>query len=265
MHEGNLDFPHAKQNGPDGICVEVLLDRKDLIERITYNAPLTGPHAHWKGPLALACHLVIGMSLSQASELSWEDIYHEVQNLEDEEAFYLVDALEVGDVPFVFLPGLLFQKMKEELYGPKTTVLRSERKENEKLLCRCFGVTDLDIKNYLSSHPDATFEQASLDLSFSSACGSCTEDFQELLPSEIADENQFIPQGERPVVSNLFPAELILKIQECFDESLEEVLFIEELYNKSLTLSCESEIDKTKVQNLLNEKLGIEFEIAVGG
>ncbi|MEE4357785.1 MAG: Fe-S cluster assembly protein NifU [Desulfococcaceae bacterium] len=101
-----------------------------------------------------------------------------------------------------YLGGLPKEKMHcsvmgQEALGKAIACYRGtpiEEKEGE-IVCECFGVTDVEIRNALTSHPLNVVEDITNYIKAGGGCGKCHERIQELIDEVKGKE---VPKEEKP-------------------------------------------------------------------
>ena len=230
-----------------GHVLYLKFDSKDILTSATY----TGAIDTWLGSL---CSLILGKSLFDMTHLStkdWDQAFASDQTFWDlkseiEENFYFA--------PLELLRSALdVYRGREYLY-----------KEPEALICRCFGVRENDILDYIRSTTEPTPEGLAAICKAGMGCRSCvpqiTKCFSQNLPKT---QPRFYKEKPR--------ADWLLEIDDRlarFPEALEWEMEVESFQGTQVTITfkkkvsqAEEEVVSAKLQDFLGEALdaGLSF------
>ncbi len=164
LFDANVSVTH------DGSTLFLRFDSKDNIAAATYE----GHTDIW---MASLCEMLKDMSLAEARQMSfshWELVWKNDQ-------FFWDMKLELGDRTF-FIPLELLHtaidiyRGREDLYH-----------EESPLICRCFGVREKDVLNFIQSAKDVTLEELSKATKAGMGCRSCVPQLKHWLkiPSDV--------------------------------------------------------------------------------
>ncbi|GEM_PF-4688929 len=125
----------------------------------------------------------------------------------------------------VNIPEYLFELALSEYEGRNHNYKNLSSKLSGKLICRCFGVSELQISELLKENPKADLLYVADHLKASIGCGSCKDDVVETISkvknSLLIQEDkgkaldlQFDTEGNRIRPLGLTPSEFVLKVDD---------------------------------------------------
>ena len=220
-------------------------DSKDILTSASY----TGPVDTWLGSL---CSLILGKSLFEMTHLSiqdWDKAYALDQTfwdlkLEIEEDFYFA--------PLELLRSALdIYRGREYLY-----------KEPEALICRCFGVRENDILDYIRSTNGPTLEGLATVSRAGMGCRSCVPQLTKLLSMNL-------PKSQVRFYKEKSRADWLLEIDDRlrrFPEAQEWEMEVESFQGTQVSITfkkkvsqAEEEVVSAKLQDFLGDGLDPEL------
>lgn len=154
--QGRLDFPSVTLRSSTGHEIFLKFTSKDVLTEMTYE----GRKDPWLGAL---CALVAGKTLNQLEELSekdWDQFFQADQVYWDHKAD-TVDAV-------YFLPSELLKASLDKFRGRDYLY-----REPDALICRCFGVREQDVLDYVRSAEEPTPEGLAIVTKAGMGCRSC--------------------------------------------------------------------------------------------
>jgi hypothetical protein len=154
--QGTLDFPSVSLHCFNGPVLHLKFTNKDLLAQIYYQGDIDP----WMGAL---CAVALERTLCDLELITWRDLDLYFQD----DQLYWDFKLELGDLVY-FAP---FELLKAALdkYRGRDYLYRTP----DALICRCFGVREGDIVNYLKGTSDPSVESLALATKATLGCRSC--------------------------------------------------------------------------------------------
>lgn len=144
--------------------LQLKFDAKDLIIEAAY----LGKADPW---LSSLCGLIPGLSLHQASLVDhslWEEAFR------DDQSYWEFRAdLE----KLIFFPALELLRAGLDIYRGRDYLYQ----ESSHLICRCFGVREADVLNFLRTEAEPTLEKLSTQTKAGLGCRSCVPQLKRWL------------------------------------------------------------------------------------
>lgn len=232
------------------ISLYLLIDKRNRVEDISYK--FEGDFNQKKhAEFSFFCEYILGHDAREVLSLEWHIL---LQENEDESR------------RFLFLPAVLYRQLLKKLYYSDAQVL--SWKEGE-LLCRCFGVTQTEIKNKLV-HGEITSLREATDLTMAAAgCGSCAHDVEELISDFCNDlgwhfahpENpRLAKDGSYPYIKNQPPVYWILAL----DEILKDLGVdgeIVDLIGHDLHVKVNGPVAVGEIEKAIKERTSVVFHL----
>lgn len=228
-----------------GHVLYLKFDSKDILTTASY----TGSIDTWLGSL---CSLILGKSLFDMTHLSskdWDKTFASDQTFWDlkseiEEDFYFA--------PLELLRSALdVYRGREYLY-----------KEPEALICRCFGIRENDVLDYIRSATDPTLVGLATVSKAGMGCRTCVPQLTKLLSMNL-------PKGQARFYKEKPRADWLLEIDDRlkrFSEAQEWEMEVESFQGTQVTITfkkkvsqSEEEVVSAKLQDFLGEALDPEL------
>jgi NifU-like protein len=119
--------------------------------------------------------LIIGKTIDEAMKVTNEDIAKYLDGLPEEKMHCSVMGQEALEVAISNYRGVDLKKMEEE---------------GEKIVCKCFGVTDQRIIRVVRENHLTTVDQVTNYCKAGGGCGKCKDDIQAIINEVLAKEQQ---------------------------------------------------------------------------
>ena len=208
--------------------LHIRFDSKDVI----YSASYSGKANLW---LEATCQLLKGMRFSEAVDFSWKNF----DSAYGSEAFYWEQKSEA-------LEQIKFESF--ELLRAALDLYRGREHaydEVSPLICRCFGVRENDVLNFIRSEEVVTIEKLSELTRASMGCRSCLPQLKKLLNLPV--------EPERRLIAGRSKADWILRIDEAlklFPFTKSWKLRPEEFSKNTVIISYEGEVSQTEEESV---------------
>jgi NifU-like protein len=134
--------------------------------------------------------MVKGLTLEEAEKITNEDIADYLGGLPKEKMHCSVMGRDALEKAISYYRG------------------EAEKKVAGKIVCECFGVTDLDIKEAVSEHNLKTIEDVTDYLKAGGGCGKCHENIQAIIDQQIGGI-QIMPRMQKKALTNIQKIKLI--------------------------------------------------------
>ena len=155
IHQRKLENPSASVN-IGSTTFSLRFDSKDTL----LDAGYEGPNDPWLNVLS---HLLPGLSLAQAIEFGWGELE---TRFRDDQFFW---DLRAEENDFVFFRPLEILKAVLDVYRGREYLYR----EASPLICRCFGIRESDVTDFLKTEEAPTLEALSKKTRAGMGCRSC--------------------------------------------------------------------------------------------
>ena len=154
--------------------------------------------------------LIKGMTIEEAAKVSNDDIVAMLGDLPEAKIHCSVMGMEALQAAIANYKGEPnpFEKLGDH---------------EGKLICKCFGVTDLKIIAIAREHKLTRAEELTNYCKAGGACGACLDQIQEILDG-ITREKQEKPAEEKPDFDSLTPVKKVILIQEIIDKEIRPAL-----------------------------------------
>lgn len=194
-HYGALEIPSAQATlKSSSHTLYLKFDSKDILVKASY----TGAEDLWLGSL---CLLVPGKHLSELINLSlnfWDETFRHDQTYWDMKS-------EVSEQ--VIFPVLELLKATLDIYRGRDYLYR----ETSGLICRCFGITEKDVLDYIRTADDPTPEGLGQATKAGLGCRSCVSQISKWLSINA-------PKGQSRFYKERSYAEWLLDIDQKLSE-----------------------------------------------
>ena len=154
--------------------------------------------------------LVKGMTLEEASKVTNRDIVAVLGDLPEEKMHCSVMGMEALQA------AIADYRKKKGLPGGEG--LRNDDHEG-RIVCKCFGVTDVQIRNVARINHLKTAAQITEYTKAGGACGHCLDKIQEIL-DDLNRETAGEGESPKDEFSSLTPVRKILRIQDVIDKEI---------------------------------------------
>lgn len=225
----SLDSPSVSLSTKSGHGLALKFDSKDRVEAAAYN----GPRDIWLGSL---CQLVLGHSLSELLHFnfkSWEETFGHDQ-------FFWDLRTELNDECF-FEPLELLKATLDTYRGREFLY-----KELDPLVCRCFGVREKDILEFLRMNEAPTVEGLSLATKAGMGCRSCVPQMKRWLESQSSHKKPHFYK-EKPVAEWLLEIDYMLS---CFPQCLDWKMEVESFKGHQVLISFDKDVPQVEEEEI---------------
>ena len=210
------------------------LNQKDIVTEAAYS----GKANPWLGGL---CEIIKSRDLQSLLSLSRQDF----DSYFKDDADYWTHREDSSDD--IFAPEIELLKATLDSYRGRDDLYL----EKSPLICRCFGVREDDVRNFLKVEKDPTLEKLSASTKASLGCRSCLPQLKRWLMIEKGDTKERVYKG-KPVADWLLEIDYMLS---CFPQSLEWGMKLESFKNRMVIISY------TKATNQKEaEEVGVELQ-----
>ena len=204
----------------------------------------------WTPFLNTLCLLAKGKKLIEAKKISWPDFFNKDPELKS------------GKLPFFNRPVILLGQLIDQYENLAVQDLCPLNEED--LVCRCFGVSESEVRRVLSDKKFTDLRAIIDETCAGGGCGSCTPQLKDLL-SEDKDQHFsfYCDTGKLPRIDGMTPVEIILKSHDLLSswKDLEKESFeILELKGRCLEIKLSSDLEKS-VEAYLKDNLSREIAV----
>jgi hypothetical protein len=212
--------------------LELRFDSKDIVVEASY----FGKVDPWLGSL---CEMLPGKTLHELSLLdqqSWE------KNFPQDESYWDFRSEMEHEI---FFPALEVLKLALDLYRGREYLYRP----TSPLLCRCFGVREDDVLNFLKSEKEPDLEKLSAATKAGMGCRSCVPQLKRWLAIHSPAQKRFFKEKSY--------ADWLLQIDELlkhFPLSKDWNLQVEGLKNNQVIISYDKDVSQ-KEEEIVTGKL----------
>lgn len=230
LHQSQIENPSVQVTSK--LTAQTLFlkfDSKDVVIKASY----TGAVDPW---LDSMCSIVSGKTLSDMTKLSWRDWD---QSFEHDQTFWDLKAEKADE--FFFTPlellkaGLDTYRGREYLY-----------KESEALICRCFGVRENDVLDYVRSTDDPTPEGLATASKAGMGCRSCVPQLTKWLSIKMPkSQNHFYKEKTR--------AHWLLEIDymlNCFPESADWKMEVKSFQGSQVSITFDKKVSQAEEEEV---------------
>jgi bacterioferritin-associated ferredoxin len=211
----------------------------------------------WLPFFELLGDLLVGSTVSEVSDLSWDNFSESIQDFN----------LDLSK-PFVNLPVAMFDKLLKENLGISKSTDTLKNCSSKNLICRCFSVYSDEIYSIVQENSNADVMTMTNSLEAGGGCTSCADDIETAIV-EARDLYAIVPQNQTEsdfpyAPMGLTPAEFALEIDtylQTWAKSKEVELEIEDVrdYKMKLRLVNQDHEFKSKEIKDLSKNLGIDI------
>lgn len=186
-----------------------------------------------------------------------------------------IDSTHSVQKEFVNIPLLLLRLSLRNFYGDEKSFRELTNVDEQKLLCRCYGVDGHRVENLIMADSTMTLAKVMQDTQATTGCGTCsslikdyiqlTKDYYQLVPGRSVGDggHRFDVLGKRVSPGGQSPFQLLLTVDE-FLKRFGEKIIIKELNGYQLVFDSASDIEGMSVdfiQKALYEEFKIRFQI----
>lgn len=247
-HHGSMETPSVSIKHEDSLyTLHLKFGTKDKIIEASYEGALN----IWFSSL---CSLLISKDLTFTSSMnrsSWE------KHFAHDQAFW--DLWSERNDEVFFLPLELLRAAVDKFQGREYLYLKSSP-----LICRCFGVRESDISDYLKAQQSPTLADLSSKTKAGMSCRSCKPQLQRWLTILDSSQNKKRYFKNRPF------ADWILSIQDKLGElpKHQDWKFeVQSFKEKAVIISYDKEVsqkEEEEASRLLQAYLGAEVDSDLG-
>lgn len=232
------DFTVSLKSETQNQTLYLKLNSKDVITDASYE----GKNDPWIGSL---CQLIIGLPLSEAHTFTlknWQNAFSTDTSfwdfMQDEEDKVFNHATELLRATLDIYRG------RDYLY-----------QESSPLICRCFGVRERDVLEFISGKKDVTLSDLAQKTKASMGCRSCLPELKRYLALN-SSKNKDHYYKEKSLADWLLDIDYMLS---CFPESLEWKMSVESFKGKQVIISFDKKVsqkEEEEVSKRLQDFLG---------
>jgi bacterioferritin-associated ferredoxin len=243
LHNSQLESPSVQVSSKvSGHTLYLKFDNKDVLAKASY----TGPTHPWLGSM---CAIMNGKTLFEMTSLSFKDWD---QAFEHDQTFWDLKAEKSED--FFFRP-LELLKAALNVYRGREYLY----KDSESLICRCFGVRENDVMDYVRSTDDPTPEGLATNCKAGMGCRSCVPQLTKWLSINLPKtQNHFFKEKSR--------AHWLLEIDymlNCFPESADWKMEVKSFQGNQVSIHFDkivSQNEEEEVSVRLQDFLGAALD-----
>ena len=229
----------------DPYTLTIRFNSKDVVIKAGYLGPLNP----WMSSL---CYLIQGRNLSELTEFSWkkwESVFQSDQTFwdhyDEERCKFIHKPLEILKASLNVYQG------REDFY-----------QEESPLVCRCFGVREKEIIDYLQTENNPSLESLGNVSKAGMGCRSCVSQIKRWFLIDEAKKNHRFYK-DRPLVDWLLEIDRVLvKFPKSNDWKMEVSIFkgnqVTILFDKDVT-QREEEITGTELQDFLGRSVDVDL------
>jgi len=156
--------------------------------------------------------IVKGMTLEEAEKVTNKDIVKVLGELPEEKMHCSVMGMEALQAAIANYKGL-------------SNPVSAETNEHEgRIVCKCFGVTDVKIRRVVKENSLHSAEQVTNYCKAGGACGSCLDAIQEIIDGIWKEGGTEKSSDVSDSFDKLSPARKVLKIQEIIEKEIKPLL-----------------------------------------
>lgn len=232
LNRDSLDNPSVKVTlKSTGHTLFLKFDTKDILT----NAKYLGPADPWLGSL---CSIAVGKTLfdlSNADQNFWDKSFQQDQTFWD---------LKNEKIHQFFFPALELLNACIESYRGKEYLF----KEAEPLICRCFGVRENDVLEYVRTTNDPTPEGLATFCKAGMGCRSCVPQLTKWL-SIHTPKTEGRYYKEKPRAHWLLEIDYMLS---CFPEALDWKMEVKSFHGTQVTIEFDKEVSQREEEETAN-------------
>jgi len=221
-------------------------DAKDTIAQTSYS----GANDPWLGAL---CSLIQGMSLNEASDLKWA---HLEKAFGEDQSFWDYKAEEEEHV---FMEAFELLKATVDTYRGRDYLYSDQ----SPLICRCFGVRESDVLEFLQTGEEVTLEALGGKSKAGMGCRSCVPQLKRwLLIHQPPSKEHFYKDRSR--------AEWLLEIDymlTCFPDSEDLKMDVDSFKGSQVVISYDKDLSQAQLEmesKRLQDFLGTSVDDGLG-
>ena len=161
--------------------------------------------------------LVIGMTLDEAAKVTNKDIVAHLGTLPEEKMHCSVMGMEA-------LQAAIADYKKR--HGEAVDEIVEDDDHEGRIVCRCFGITDVKIRKVAKENNLHTAEQITQYTKAGGACGTCLDQIQTILDSLWKEKAEAVPEAEQEKddFESLSVVQKVIKVQSVIDREVRPVL-----------------------------------------
>jgi NifU-like protein len=161
--------------------------------------------------------LVIGMTLEEAANVTNKDIVKHLGTLPEEKMHCSVMGMEA-------LQAAIADYKKR--HGEAVEEVEADDDHDGRIVCRCFGITDVKIRKVAKENDLHTAEQITQYTKAGGACGTCLDQIQTILDSLWKEKAEPAEEKEDSAdeFESLSMVQKVIKVQSVIDREIRPVL-----------------------------------------
>lgn len=215
-----------------GAVLYLKFDSKDILLKATY----LGPEDAWLGSL---CLLAQGKHLKDLISLGWKDFDQTFQNDQ------LYWDLKNEKVDEFYFPALELLNAAVDIYRGRDYLF----KEADPLICRCYGVREKDVLDYIHSTSDPTPEGLATASKAGMGCRSCVPQLTKWLSIHMPKtESRFYK--EKPRAHWLLEIDYMLS---CFPKAIDWKMEVKSFQGTNVVISFDKQVAQREEEDTANE------------
>ena len=206
-------------------------DSKDILTKATY----LGPTDPWIGAL---CALAEGKTLHDLTHLCWKEFD---EAFKDDQTYW---DLKVEKADQFFFTALELLKAGLDSYRGRDYLY----KESEPLICRCYGVRENDVLEYVRTSDDPTPEGLATFTKAGMGCRSCVPQLTKWLSIHMPKtESRFYK--EKPRAHWLLEIDYMLS---CFPDALDWKMEVKSFQGTQVVISYDKKVSQREEEDTAN-------------
>jgi bacterioferritin-associated ferredoxin len=204
-------------------------DNQDVVIKASYS----GQVDPWLGSL---CSIVSGKTLNEMTTLCWKDW---AQTFEHDQSFWDLKSEKEDEF---FFASLELLKASLDTYRGREYLY----KESQSLICRCFGVRENDVLDYIKSTDDPTPEGLATVSKAGMGCRSCVPQLTRWLSIQMP-KTQAHFYKEKPRAHWLLEIDYMLS---CFPEAADWKMEIESFQGTQVSILFDKKVSQAEEENV---------------
>jgi bacterioferritin-associated ferredoxin len=212
-----------------GQTLYLKFNNKDILT----NASYAGPVDPWLGSL---CSIIIGKTMNEITKLSWKNWD---QTFKHDQTFWDIKTDKAEE--FFFAPLELLKAAIDSYRGREHLY-----KEPEALICRCFGVRENDVLDYIRSSDDPTPEGLATASKAGMGCRSCVPQLTKWLSVKM-------PKTQAHFFKEKSRAHWLLEIDymlSCFPEAAEWKMEVKSFQGTQVSITFDKDVSQTEEEQV---------------
>jgi bacterioferritin-associated ferredoxin len=155
---------------------------------------------------------------------------------------------------FLDIPTLILFDLIEEYKGMIAL-------EDERLLCRCFGITSNQVQKILRSNPDLSVQDITDQTNAGGGCTSCSSDIEKIVESfKFKNSVEFVNPSKR--ILGMTPVDFLIQIDESLSRGFGSKVKIFRFRENYLFLKAD-DTSKEEIVTFLNQEFPPHFPLTL--